>query len=95
MHKVEYFLSAVLASLIFRIPLTQKKNYGFKSGFQSHVVIMLIEASCIKFSNNKLNSLKIYGIVQNYRILHKVLQRFSQHNLTKFATPLMKQNETD
>jgi hypothetical protein len=29
----------------------------------------------------KLNSLKRYDIAQNYRILHRVVQRLSQHNL--------------
>jgi hypothetical protein len=30
---------------------------------------------------NKINSLQRYGIAQNYRILHKVVQRLPQHNL--------------
>jgi hypothetical protein len=29
----------------------------------------------------KLNSLQRYDIAQNYRILHRVVQRLSQHNL--------------
>jgi hypothetical protein len=29
----------------------------------------------------KLNSLQRYDIEQNYRILHRVVQRLSQHNL--------------
>jgi hypothetical protein len=29
----------------------------------------------------KLNSLQRYDITQNYRILHRVVQRLSQHNL--------------
>jgi hypothetical protein len=29
----------------------------------------------------KLNSLQRYEIVQNYRIIHRVVQRLSQHNL--------------
>jgi hypothetical protein len=29
----------------------------------------------------KLNSLQSYNIAQNYRILHRVVQRLSQHNL--------------
>jgi hypothetical protein len=29
----------------------------------------------------QLKSLQMYDIAQNYRILHKVVQRFSQHNL--------------
>jgi hypothetical protein len=49
--------------------------------------------SCISGSRNviiflyfihlqrKLNSLQRYGIAQNYRIVHTVVQRLSQHNL--------------
>jgi hypothetical protein len=49
--------------------------------------------SCISGSRNctiflyfihlrrKLNSLQRYGIAQNYRILHRVVQCLSQHNL--------------
>jgi hypothetical protein len=36
--------------------------------------------SYIKF-NNKINSLQIYDTAQNYRILQKVDQRLSEHNL--------------
>jgi hypothetical protein len=28
-----------------------------------------------------INSLQIYGTAQNYRSVHKVVQRLSQHNL--------------
>jgi hypothetical protein len=34
-----------------------------------------------KINNNKLNSLQKYASAQNYRILHRVVQRLSQHNL--------------
>jgi hypothetical protein len=49
--------------------------------------------SCISGSRNfiiflhfihlrrELNTLQRYDIVQNYRILHRVVQRLSQHNL--------------
>jgi hypothetical protein len=49
-------------------------------GLQNYVVIMPIKNSCIKF-NNKINSLQNHDIAQNYRILHKVVQRLFQHNL--------------
>jgi hypothetical protein len=32
--------------------------------------------------NSKMNSLQIYDIDKNHRILHKVVQHLSQHNLT-------------
>jgi hypothetical protein len=38
-----------------------------------------LQKSYTKF-NNKLNSLQMYDIAQNYRIIH-VVQRLSQHNL--------------
>jgi hypothetical protein len=50
-----------------------------KLGLQNYAVTIPIERSCIKF--NKLNSLQTYGIARNYRILHRVLKRLSQHNL--------------
>jgi hypothetical protein len=33
------------------------------------------------YLRRKLNSLQRYDIAQNYRILHRVVQRLSQHNL--------------
>jgi hypothetical protein len=56
-------------------------------------VVCMDEVSCISGSRNfiiflyfihlrrKLNSLQRYNIAQNYRILHRVVQRLSQHNL--------------
>jgi hypothetical protein len=43
----------------------------------------ILNFSCIGFIHlwRKLNSLKRYDIAQNYRILHIVVQRLSQHNL--------------
>jgi hypothetical protein len=41
---------------------------------------MPIENNCIKFNNNKINSLQRCDFVQNYRILQKVVQRLFQHN---------------
>jgi hypothetical protein len=59
-----------------------------------NVVVCMNEVnSCISGSHNfiiflyfihlrrKLNSLQRYDITQNYRILHRVVQRVSQHNL--------------
>jgi hypothetical protein len=57
------------------------------------VVYMDEVNSCISGSRNfiiflycihlqqKLNSLQRYNTAQNYRILHRVVQRLSQHNL--------------
>jgi hypothetical protein len=52
-----------------------------KLGLQNYAVIIPIKISYIKF-NNKINSLQIYDIAKNYRILHKVVQCLPQHNLT-------------
>jgi hypothetical protein len=51
-----------------------------KLGIQNYAVIEQIKKSYIKF-NNKINSLQIYDTAQNYRILQKVDQRLSEHNL--------------
>jgi hypothetical protein len=48
---------------------------------QNYAVIIPTDISYIKFNNNKINSLQTYGIAQNYRILHKAVQRLSQHNV--------------
>jgi hypothetical protein len=56
-----------------------------KLGLQNYAVIVPIENSYIKFNNNKINSLQVYDIAQNYKILHKVVQRLSQHNLRTTA----------
>jgi hypothetical protein len=52
-----------------------------KLGLQNYAVIMPIEQGCIKFNNDKLNSLQSHDIAQNYRVLHREVQRLSQHNL--------------
>jgi ssDNA-specific exonuclease RecJ len=52
-----------------------------KLGLQNYTVNVPIDNIYIKFNNNNLNSLQTYGIAQNYRNLHKVVQRFLQHNL--------------
>jgi hypothetical protein len=52
-----------------------------KLGLQNYAVITLTKNSCIRFNNNKINTLQTYGAAQNYRILHKVIQRLSQHEL--------------
>jgi hypothetical protein len=51
-----------------------------KFEFQNYVATIPIKNSYIEFNNN-VNSLQIYNIAQNYGILHKVVQRLSQHNL--------------
>jgi hypothetical protein len=48
-------------------------------GLENYIVIIPTENSYIKF--NKVNSLQIYDIAQNYSILHKVVQSLSEHNL--------------
>jgi hypothetical protein len=48
---------------------------------QNYGVIIPTENSFIKFNKNKINSLQIYDTTQNYRILHKLVQHLSQHNL--------------
>jgi hypothetical protein len=39
-----------------------------------------LQKNCIRF-NSKLNSLQKYGIEQNYRIMHIVVEHLCQHNL--------------
>jgi hypothetical protein len=51
-----------------------------KLELQNYAVIS-IENSCAKFNNNKINSLQMYDIAQNYRIRHKVVQRLFEGNL--------------
>jgi hypothetical protein len=46
-----------------------------KWGLQNYAIITPIQNSYIKFNNNMLNSLQIYGTAQSYRIVHKVVQR--------------------
>jgi hypothetical protein len=45
-------------------------------GLRNYAFIMPIEISCIKFNNNEINTLPRYDTAQNYRILHKVVERF-------------------
>jgi hypothetical protein len=47
-----------------------------KLGLQNYAVIIPVGNSYIKFNNNKIKSLQTYDITQNYRILHKAVQRF-------------------
>jgi tRNA C32,U32 (ribose-2'-O)-methylase TrmJ len=56
-------------------------NHEMKLGLQNYAITIPIDKSYVKFNNNKINSLQIYEISQNYRILHQVVQRLSQHNL--------------
>jgi hypothetical protein len=43
------------------------------------LVSVIFKINLIK--NNKMNSLQIYDSAHNYRILHKAVQRLSEHNL--------------
>jgi hypothetical protein len=52
-----------------------------KLGLRNYTVIMSNEKSCIKFNNNRLNSLQSYDIAQNYTVLHRMIQRLFQHKL--------------
>jgi hypothetical protein len=57
---------------------------------QNYAVIVPTVKSYIKFNNNKINSLQRSGFAQNYRILHKLVQRLSKHKLTsKFRTTVI------
>jgi hypothetical protein len=47
----------------------------------NYSVFIPSDNSYIKFNNNKINSLQAYDNAQNFRILHKVVQRLSQRNL--------------
>jgi aspartate/glutamate racemase len=58
-----------------------KKIYEMKLWFRNYTVIIPTENK-IYHINNKVNSLQTFDIAQNYRILHKVVQRLSQHNLS-------------
>jgi tRNA C32,U32 (ribose-2'-O)-methylase TrmJ len=52
-----------------------------KLELQNYAVFIPTDNSYIKFNNSKISSLQTYDTAQNYRILHKAVQRFSQHNL--------------
>jgi hypothetical protein len=52
-----------------------------KLGLQNYAAIITIDDSYIKFNNNKLNGLQMCSIAKYYRILHRVVQLVSQHNL--------------
>jgi RNA-splicing ligase RtcB len=52
-----------------------------KLKLQNYVVIMAIEKSYIKFNNNKMKCLQSYDTAQTQKIVHKVVQRLSEHNL--------------
>jgi aminopeptidase-like protein len=57
------------------------KRHEIKSGIQNYDVIMPNEISCITFNNNSLNSSRRYVTAKHYSILHRVVERLSQHNL--------------
>jgi hypothetical protein len=58
-YKFEYFLAAMLVSIVFKTPLT-KYYHEMKLGLQNYAVIMTTENRCITFNTNKLNSLHRY-----------------------------------
>jgi uncharacterized membrane protein YukC len=55
-------------------------NQDCPSGSQNFLIFLYFI-----HERRKLNSLQRYDIAQNYRILHRVVQRLSQHN-SKFRT---------
>jgi hypothetical protein len=55
-----------------------------KLGLQNYAVFTPIKYSNIKFNKNKINSLQIYDIAQNYKIIHKVVQCLSQYHANLF-----------
>jgi hypothetical protein len=52
-----------------------------KLGLQNYALIIPTKNKCMKFKNDEISTLQMYGTAQNYRILHKVIQLLSQHNL--------------
>jgi hypothetical protein len=51
-------------------------------GLQNYAIIISTDNSHIKFNNNKINSLQTYDTAQNYRIVHKAVQRSVCPNTT-------------
>jgi hypothetical protein len=52
-----------------------------KLGLQNYAVGIPTDNTCIRFNNNKTNSLQTRDSAQNYRIIHTAVQCLSQHNL--------------
>jgi hypothetical protein len=50
-------------------------------GLQSYGVMMPVENICIKLNAINLNRLQRCAITRNYKILHRVVQTLSQHNI--------------
>jgi hypothetical protein len=84
MYNLKYFSAAMLKSNIQKTFGT-KKLHEVKSGLrimlsscqlEKKIVVNLIIIIIIM-----LNSLQRYDIAQNYRILHRVVQRLPQYNL--------------
>jgi hypothetical protein len=71
-YNLEYFLAAVLITLIFKTILIEKRH-EMKLWFRNYAAVMPIENNCIISNNKKLNSLQRYNIAQNYRILPRVV----------------------
>jgi hypothetical protein len=66
-------------SLIFKTPLFRKDEMRLE--LQNYTVVNANEDICMKFNNNKINSLQRNDIAQDYIIVYKVGQHLSQHNL--------------
>jgi hypothetical protein len=47
--------------------------HEMKQRLQKYASIIPMENSCIRLNSNRVNSLQMYDIAQNYRILHKVV----------------------
>jgi hypothetical protein len=62
-----------------------------KVGLKKYAFIISNDNRCIKFKNNKINTLQPYDIAQNYRIL-KVVERLSRHNLKFRTTAIFKRS---
>jgi hypothetical protein len=62
-----------------KIPLIKKREMCLER--QNYAIIIPNENSCIKFDSNKIDSLQRYDTTQNFRILHRVVQRLSHHKL--------------
>jgi len=57
------------------------QSSGSHIGLNNYVVIMPIEYRCIKLNNNKVNSLQVYDIAQNCRILRSGGSAFVPNSL--------------
>jgi hypothetical protein len=58
----------------------KKKIYEMRLELHNYAVYISTEKICIKFYNNKINSLERHDTAWHYRILHNVVQLLSQDN---------------